>query len=97
MSRRKSDAYDWIGANSPHAAAFKAGVERNGQASTRCPICDGKRLHRENAYGFCHVHHSWICWLTLRVACHSCRLRWGVIVKKCAEADALREPAGADQ
>lgn len=86
MSTRKSDAYEWIGRGSEHESAFRSGVLRNGNASDRCPICDGRRLHKADAFGYCDTHRSWMCWQTLRVACHTCRLRWGVIVKKCEEA-----------
>lgn len=86
MSALKSDSYEWIEAASPHAEKFRDGVKRNGNARERCPICDGRRLHRSMAFGYCDTHRSWTCWETLRVACHSCSLRWGVVVKKCEEA-----------
>lgn len=89
----KSDSYEWIDSASEHAEAFRAGVARNGTAQTRCPICDRRRLFRSPAFGYCDIHKSWTCWQTMRVACHDCRLRWGVVLTKCPEADARKPDA----
>lgn len=85
MSAAKSDSYEWIGPGTEHEKAFRDGVKRHGQAQTVCPVCGGHRLHRRDASGYCDLHRSWSCFTSLRVACHDCKLRWGVVVRKCGE------------
>ena len=90
MAEPKWRSYDRIGRHHPREAEFREGAQRNGGATDRCPLCNGRRLHHEVVFHYCDEHKSWLCGRSTLVACHVCKLRWGVLGTMC---DAAKERA----
>lgn len=46
----------------------------------RCPLCRGRRLTKETRYQIGETHSWERSWLA--VACHSCRVQYGVVLRR---------------
>ncbi len=51
----------------------------------RCPLCNTRRQTREVQYRYCDEHLSWEQ-ATLAVDCHTCKIRYGVVIHDPAHA-----------
>jgi len=81
--------YEILKIDSPQAAAFAAGVARNGGSRERCPLCDGQRLHLEpdRRHGFVGDPPQQGLHPGVVVACHDCRVRWSAVNDPTEDSD----------
>lgn len=64
-------------------AAFTTACRDHGvDPKTTCPFCraSGRRIKTEPRYRYCEEHKNWEGGASIGVACHNCKVQWGVLL-----------------